>query len=177
MVKRLTVLGYLDSIPCVVWQKVCWEVAVVALARVLEFYSKFAVIVSIDYRFLHNDFNRSSCSSFKQSFYPSTRAIAVCSRELSLRDLVHLRTIAFRIDNVDFVAFSVKMFIRLSKPFQEFISTIRLLIDASHFLDETFRLTLPPTLLQYHSQSFFIKILIQTIHQSYNPLLSASNHF
>jgi hypothetical protein len=69
------------------------------------------------------------------------------------------------------------MLVCLSQLVQEVICVFGLLVDFLRFLDEALRLTLSAALLQNLGHGFFIDVLAQTIHESRDPLLSASAHF
>jgi hypothetical protein len=142
----------------------------------LQHYSEFALIVSVDYRFFHLDFNGSPSGSFEQCFGPSAGAVAVCSRKFSFRNPVDLRTVAFGVDNVDSVSFCMQMLVDFAQFLQEVIGVLRFFVDVFGFLYETWRLALASTLLQYQSSGFFIDMLIQSIDQTCNPFSCASAH-
>ncbi len=86
-------------------------------------------------------------------------------------------TVAFGVDEIHFVSFSVKMLVCLSQLGQEVICVFGLLIDFLRFLDEALRLTLSAALLQDLGYGFVIDLLAQTTHKRRDPFLSASNHF
>jgi hypothetical protein len=50
--------------------------------------------------------------------------------------IIHLRTVTSRIDNVDFISFSMQMLVRLFQLLQEFVDALGFLMYASGFLDE-----------------------------------------